>query len=254
MDSFKACELDGHAKAYESTFPHYRENQIVHVAYGHRVARHIEACGAQKVLSLGIGHSDVARPILELLTRQRISRYVIVDGSPVIIDNFRMSLPVVPAGLDLIEGFFETFDPVERFDVIEAGFVFEHVDDPMFILKRLHALLTPGARLFIAVPNARSLHRTLGHEAGLLPDLFELSNADRALGHQRYFDVPSLHALVTTAGFRIESTEGMLLKPFTTSQMAQLQLSDSIWAALQVVAREYPELSNAICLEATVCS
>lgn len=253
MTTARALELDGHVKAYTPSFPHYLENQIVHAAYGKQVADHVVSCGATKVLSLGIGHSDVARPILELLNSRRIARYLIVDGSPAIIDEFRKGLSALPDGLEVLQGFFETFECSDRFDVIEAGFIFEHVDSPLLILKRLHQFMAPGARLFIAVPNARSLHRLLGHEAGLLADMYALSDADRALGHQRYFDVDSLHKLVADAGFRVEKTEGMLIKPFTTGQMSRLDLPPTVWQALQRVARGYPELSNAICVEVTVC-
>jgi hypothetical protein len=81
--------------------------------------------------------------------------------------------------------------------------------------------------------------------------MYALSPADIALGHKRYFDVDSLAALVREAGYRVEKTEGMLLKPFTTGQLARLDLSPAIWRAMQTVAVDYPAISNAICMEAT---
>ncbi|MGO8754180.1 MAG: methyltransferase domain-containing protein [Gallionellaceae bacterium] len=248
-----AKKLDGHAMAYDCSFPYYEENRIVHAAYGDRIAQHIAERKLRSVLSLGIGHSEVARRILDQFNNAQLKRYVIVDGAPKIIDSFRQSLAQLPRGLELIEGFFESFTYPSRFDVIEAGFILEHVDDPALILRRLHQFLAPGARLFIAVPNARSLHRLLGHHAGLLRDMYALSPADIALGHKRYFDVSSLAALVQDAGFRIERTEGMLLKPFTTEQLGKLDLPPAIWRALQTVAADYPAISNAIYIEATAC-
>lgn len=92
---------------------------------------------------------------------------MIVDGAPQIIKSFCSSLEVIPQGLELIEGWFETFKYPIRFEVIEAGFILEHVDDPRLVLTRLHQFLEPNGRIFIAVPNARSLHRLLGREANL---------------------------------------------------------------------------------------
>jgi SAM-dependent methyltransferase len=245
------AELNDHAESYERSFPYYEENRIVHAAYGDRIAQFIAGRKLRSVLSLGIGHAEVARSILGQFSGGPLERYVIVDGAEKIIESFRRSLPQCPPGLELIEGFFETFEYPAHFDVIEAGFIFEHVDDPGLILRRLHRFLAPGARLFIAVPNARSLYRLLGHHAGLLPDMYALSPADIALGHKRYFDVDSLTSLVKEAGYLVDKTEGMLLKPFTTGQLAKLDLSPAIWRAMQTVAADYPHISNAIYMEAT---
>jgi SAM-dependent methyltransferase len=243
--------LNSHGLAYTQAFPHFEENRIVHVAYGHHIARSIEQRGARTVLSLGVGHTEVAQPLLALLRAGRIDRYVLVDGAPAILEAFAKSTEPHPAGLTLVESFFEQFDTAERFDVIEAGFILEHVEDPALVLKRIHHLLAPGGRMFIAVPNATSLHRQIGHLAGLLPDMYALSAADHDLGHRRYFDVERLRSLVQACGYQVQHTEGLLLKPFMTSQMAALALAPAVWDGLQQVAHAYPELSNSFFMEVT---
>jgi len=245
-----AHQLDSHQASYTSDFPYYEENRLTHVAYGERVAQLIRQHGIQTALSLGIGHTEVARRILGQLNVGPLRRYAIVEGSPAIISAFQASLDPVPKGLELIEGFFETFAYPQRVELIEAGFVLEHVDDPTLVLTRMRDLLIPGGRIIIAVPNARSLHRVLGHTAGLLADIYALSPADLALGHQRYFDLASLVELVGTCGFSVVRAEGMLLKPFTTAQLRSLNLAPVIWDALMEVARAYPDISHAIYLEA----
>lgn len=57
--------------------------------------------------------------------------------------------------------YFEEYSPDEKFDVIIMGFVLEHVDNPDLILERYRHFLKPGGRLYIAVPNAKSLNRRL---------------------------------------------------------------------------------------------
>ena len=125
------------------------------------------------------------------------------------------------------------------------------MDDPAFILRRLHEFLAPGGRIFLAVPNARSLHRQLGHMAGLLDDMYVLSPSDFALGHKRYFDVEAISTLIRDAGFDVAKTEGMFLKPFTTGQLNTLNLPPAVWQALMKISAGYPDLSNAIYIEAT---
>ena len=58
--------------------------------------------------------------------------------------------------VDLVEGYFETFSSDEKFDVINMGFVLEHVDDPIGLLNRVKNWLAPGGRLFLGVPNGNS--------------------------------------------------------------------------------------------------
>lgn len=241
--------LDEQTQSYTQAFPHFEENRIVHVAYGERIAARIRERGARSVLSLGIGHTEVARPIIDCLRRGVLERYVIVDASNELVTALRREMHPLPAGMEIVEGWFETFEWPGVFDTIEAGFVLEHVDDPALVLTRMHRLLGKGGRMHVAVPNARSLHRLLGHHSGLLDDVYRLSDADRALGHQRYFDLEGMKALLGKTGWTVERSVGMLLKPFTTSQMAKLGLGPEVWAALQKVASNYPEISNAFEVE-----
>ena len=241
--------LDQHSAAYTAAFAHYEENRVVHEAYGRHLAQRIASGGQRSVLSLGIGHREVARQLIAGLGQSGFERYTIVDASAALLQALKDELPVQPPGLELLEGWFESFEPVGCFDLIEAGFVLEHVEDPAVVLKRMHRFLTPCGSMFVAVPNARSLHRLVGHHAGLLPDVYSLSEADRALGHQRYFDLPALEALLGSCGWAVRQVRGMLIKPFTTGQMAKLELSPAVWSALQVVAAELPAISNAIQVE-----
>ena len=55
-------------------------------------------------------------------------------------------------------------DPIisnEQFDVITLNHVLEHVPDPSVLLQDLHALLKPGGRIIIQVPNGSSFHSKL---------------------------------------------------------------------------------------------
>jgi 2-polyprenyl-3-methyl-5-hydroxy-6-metoxy-1,4-benzoquinol methylase len=131
------------------------------------------------------------------------------------------------------------------------GFVLEHVADPALVLGRCAGFLTPRGVVAIAVPNARSLHRLVGQRAGLLDDLYRLSEADQALGHRRYFDRDSLVRLVEAAGLRVLACEGILLKCLTTAQLASLRLGPRVLRAFCELATGYPEIANAIYLEAS---
>jgi 2-polyprenyl-3-methyl-5-hydroxy-6-metoxy-1,4-benzoquinol methylase len=195
------------------------------------------------MLELGLGHGYSTRYFADAF-----DHYTVIEGSMEMIRRFQDKNPIDNINIEL--SFFEDFETDQRFDAIGMGFVLEHVDDPSLIVRRYARFLAPDGLLFIAVPNAESLHRRIGHEAGLLPDMTTLSDADRDFGHQRYFTCETLRQVVEDEGLAINNIEGLLLKPFTTQQITQLNLSGPILHALLKVGVSYPELANSILLTA----
>ena len=233
--------LDTFIGAYGDGFDYAFDNQVVLNWYPRRI---IDLCPAQgAMLELGLGHG---------LTTDRFSRHfarhLVLDGSRSVIEQFRAQFPDSRA--DVRETYFEDFDTDERFDVIVMGFVLEHVDDPLAILRAFRRFLRPGGRCFVAVPNAESLHRRLGQAAGFLDDLMTLGKGDLALGHVRLYSTDTLHRALREAGYEPVRTEGIFLKPFTTAQLQALRLDPGILEAMCKVGIAYPELSCSLLAEA----
>ncbi len=240
-------DLNQYGDAYGEAFEFHDENLAMLRWYVQRIIASIDKRSARSLLSLGIGHQVVSRAFIADVAA-RLDRYVIVEGSADIIAKFRADLDAPPC-LDLVHGWFEEYASDQPFDTIEMGFVLEHVDDPAAIVSRYVDMLADGGRLYAAVPNARSLHRRLGHDAGMLDDMFALSDADHALGHKRYFDLESLHRLLVDQGLEILSSTGIFLKPLSTGQLRSLALPPEIAKALYSVGANYPELCNAFLVE-----
>jgi 2-polyprenyl-3-methyl-5-hydroxy-6-metoxy-1,4-benzoquinol methylase len=240
--------LDALTGAYSEQFKFHDENLIMLGWYARRMIQALRGRPHRSVLSLGIGHQVLPKAIVEGLG-EGLNRYVILEGSRDIIENFR-SRAKPPSHVELIHSLFEDFKPRENFDVIEMGFVLEHVDDPGVIVRQFSRYLVPGGAMFIAVPNARSLHRLIGYEAGLLDNLYRLSAEDLQLGHQRYFDYGSLCKLVLESGLKIVNTEGILLKPVTTGQLRSLNLPAAVVEGLLKVGVNHPGICNSILVEA----
>lgn len=232
--------LDTHVKAYEGENLYDFDNDLQLNWYPKRILEH--ANRTHSIMELGVGHGITTNAFSE-----HFNRHIVLDASAAVIRNFRKKFPDCNA--EIIETYFEDFQTEERFDVIVLGFILEHVDDPHAILARYKEFLAPAGQLFVTVPNAEVLNRKLGHIAGLLPDMLELSDHDHLCGHKRYYTVASLTEEVKRAGYTIERLEGIYLKPFTTKQMISLQFDDKILNALCVAGIEYPELSCGILAE-----
>ena len=235
--------LDMHLAAYQGNRLYDFDNEILLQWYPRRILQY--AGGAKSMLELGLGHGFSSNIFVS-----QIDRHVVLEGSPAVIEKFHEKFPSCRA--QIIETYFEEFSTDERFDVIVMGFVLEHVDDPLLLLRRYQSFLSSDGKIFLAVPNAEVLNRRLGHLAGMLDDMTALSDNDRLLGHKRYYTVQSLTNEVEQAGCRINRLEGIYMKPFTTKQMVSLNLDQEVIGALCEVGVNYPELSCGILAEISI--
>ena len=235
--------LDKHVAAYQGDNIYDFDNEILLTWYPQRVLHH--AGSSQSILELGLGHGFTT----DIFSRH-FNRHVVLEGSPAVIENFRGKHVNCPA--EIVEGYFEDFSTEERFEVIVMGFILEHVDDPLIILRRFREFLAPEGRIFLAVPNALVMNRRLGHLAGMLDDMTELSKNDHLLGHKRFYTSESLRKDIEQVGFGVDRMEGIYLKPFTTNQILSLDLDRSIIESLCALGVDYPELSCGLLAEISI--
>lgn len=234
---------------YDDTFYFHDEDTLSLSWYARRVIGSLRTSSVKSLISLGIGRRIVSGSIINEYARN-LDKYLIIEGSDSIISQFT-SGKGIPSNVEVIHSAFEAYRGDEKVHAIEMGFVLEHVEDPLGLLNHYRQFLETNGLLFIAVPNARSLHRLIGKEAGLLDDLFVLSDYDHQYGHRRYFDFASLSRMVLDAHLKINKAEGILLKPFSTSQLKSLHLPAKVINALCEIGIDYPEICNSIYIEAT---
>jgi len=232
--------LDTHMQAYQGQSIYDFDNTIQLEWYPKRIIDFVQ--GTTSLLELGLGHG-----ITTNVFEPHFNRHVVVEASPAVIKNFYKKFP--QSKVKIIESYFETFDTKERFDVIVFGYILEHVDDPVLVLRHFRKFLSRTGRMYVTVPNAEVLNRRLGHLAGLLPDIQELSNYDRLLGHKRYYTVETLLQHIVQAGYQVDRIEGIYLKPLTSNQMIALNFDKKIIQAFCLMAIDYPELSCGILAE-----
>lgn len=194
------------------------------------------------ILECGIGHGYSTK-----VFNKYFARHVVLDADKIFINHFQRENPECSA--EIIETFFEEYNTEEKFDVIVMGFILEHVEDPVMILKRFKQFLSKDGTIFVTVPNAETLNKRVGKLAGLLPDFYQLSKNDVEVGHRRYYNTKSLQNNFEKAGYTTKRMEGLFLKPITTQQFLDLNLTDEILEAFCKVGRNYPELSLGILAE-----
>jgi 2-polyprenyl-3-methyl-5-hydroxy-6-metoxy-1,4-benzoquinol methylase len=110
----------------------------------------------------------------------------------------------------------------KRFDFVLLSSVLHEVADPRRFLGSIHEIAVTQTVIHINVPNAKSFHRLLAVEMGLIRDEFQLSESNAQLQQHNVFDRHSLLKLIGQAGFTVIESGTYAFKPFTHLQMENL--------------------------------
>lgn len=137
------------------------------------------------LIEIGCGDGSFMRHACSLIPR-------VVGIEP----SNRFSAEAIRTGMNIIRGYVDskTLLTDEKFDSFVSRQVFEHLPDPLDVLKGIRNLLNPGAIGLIEVPNGlRALRMNRFFE--FFPD------------HVNYYSVNSLVALASDAGFNVISCQ-----------------------------------------------
>lgn len=156
-------------------------------------------------------------PAVGHMTKKLVNDFAtlhLIEGSEALLK----SIPDYP-NVTKYHSLFEEFTNSIQYDTIIMGHVLEHIEQPVPLLKRIHSWLKPDGIFLVAVPNAKSIHRTVAVEMGLLSNEYELNARDHELGHFRVYDTELLLAHLAEAGFSIQQSGGYFLKPLSNGQI-----------------------------------
>lgn len=123
---------------------------------------------------------------------------------------------------------FEEFDTTQKYDTIVMSHVLEHIENPAFLLNKIYNWIADDGIFLVSVPNAKSIHRLVAVEMGMLTSEYELNSRDCELGHFRVYDMDSLSKQMVEAGFKIIDKGGIFLKPLSNGQIEKSWTPDII--------------------------
>jgi SAM-dependent methyltransferase len=191
-------------------------NELYHVAMrDHMIAPE----GGDSALEIGCGAGSWTRVLC-----MRYPQVDVVDGSSQLLEQVALVNAGTPAALTTHHALIEDFEPAmdRAWQHIYMTFLLEHLVDPVAALRQIGQWLTPSGILYVAVPNADSLHRVLAFRMGLIPSTDELSASDHRVGHRRVYTRALLRDHLQQAGYKIAKELSIGLKPFTLKQMEHL--------------------------------
>ena len=178
------------------------------------LSRHIS--DEDQVLDLGFGDG------LFLKAFQNHPNFTILEGSKSLVEHGQRAARELNSQAHIVHTYFEDYVTADKFDVIIASHVLEHVRDPKKVLSLCKTWLKDNGQIIIIVPNRESLHRRLGVKMGLQHQLDDLSPRDKAVGHLRVYSLESLIKEVEETGFRTLESRGFFTKALSNAQMINL--------------------------------
>ena len=120
-------------------------------------------------------------PALGQMTKYLVNDFEKLD----IIEGSKELLDQIPNYNNIVKyhSYFEEFITENKYDTIIMSHVLEHIEKPIEILKHIYGWLSEDGVFLISVPNAKSIHRLVAVEMGLLQSEFDLNERDNELGH-----------------------------------------------------------------------
>ena len=182
--------------------------------------------GGRSALELGCGSGRWTGVLCE-----RYQEVDVVDAAAGLVEEivsaFKDKGAVIHGHVNLIEDFLKS--PGRTWQHVYLTMLLEHVEDPIDILDKARKACDPDGSIFVAVPNASSIHRVVAKRAGLIREIDELSKSDLQVGHRRVYTLDLLKYHLIQAGFSISEVIPVGLKPITHQQM-QILPDSVLWA------------------------
>ncbi|UVJ45423.1 class I SAM-dependent methyltransferase [Pseudomonas sp. LS1212] len=181
------------------------------------------------------------------LFADRFDDLTVIEAASDLIEHTRAR---VPGSVKFVCSTFETAELDQRYDNIFLVHTLEHLDDRQAVLQRLSRWLTPGGRLFIAVPNANAPSRQIAVHMGLIEHNSAVTEGERLHGHRITYTLDRLEHEVRSAGWKVRHRGGVFFKPLANFQLDKgLQeglIDDRYMDGCHALGMQYPELCASI--------
>ena len=152
-----------------------------------------------------------------------------------------------------VNSLFEDVKLPEKYDNIVLTHVLEHLDDPVYVLKRINdEWLSDNGRFFLVCPNANSPSRQIAVKMGLISHNSAVTPAEKEHGHNITYTLDTLEREVKAAGLKVVYRTGIFFKAMANFQWDKLLQTDIIskeyLEGCYELGHHYPDLCSSIFL------
>ncbi|MDA8950963.1 class I SAM-dependent methyltransferase [Pseudomonadales bacterium] len=177
--------------------------------------------------------------------------YAVVEPS----DRFYDVAETLASGdkrISLFHDYIENIAVDVKYDFIIVSSLLHEVEDPEFILNAIKKLCHAKSVVYINVPNAKSFHRLLALEAGIISSIYSKSDNQIKFQQTHTYNLQKLEDLVIGSGYAVIESGSYFIKPFSHSQMRMLLannvVSTEVLEGLENMIKYCPDLGSEIFL------
>jgi len=222
---------------FEATQVRYRRKKVLELLNKNTHKRILEVgCGLEPLYRYCDGYEKM----------------VIIEPSPSFCEHAKEG---IPERVVCLQGFLE--DSIEEikkeepfFDYIVVSSLLHEVENPARLLTAVKLLCGENTVVHINVPNARSFHRLLALEMGLIKDVYQRSEQQVLMQRHSVYDMSSLKLAVGQAGFKVIESGSYFIKPLTHRQMQAMLdqeiINSNILDGLYRMEKYFPEYGSEI--------
>ena len=232
--------LDGYTSEYldlpfERILESYRRGAVIN---------YIHQNNSKKILEVGCG----VNPIFTSL--DQACKVTVIEPSKELFD-IALFKSKCYKNSRVVNTILEDFESSNEFDLIVLSSILHEVTDKKKFMEKVLSLSGTGTKIYINVPNAKSIHRLLAVCMGLIEDEFEISDTQLKMQQlSKPFTTESLSNFVQNCGFHVIDFGTIFVKPFTHKQMQSLVdsafLNEDILNGLNKLALYLPEIGSEI--------
>lgn len=152
-----------------------------------------------------------------------------------------------------VNSIFEKATLPKCYDNIVMTHVLEHLEDPVFVLKRINnEWLAESGRFFLACPNANAPSRQIAVKMGLISHNAAVTEAEAAHGHRRTYTLDTLDSDARAASLKVVHRSGIFFKALANFQWDKLLnthiISPEYMEGCYQLGKQYPDLCSSIFL------
>lgn len=197
----------------ESPFEKYQEQ-----FRRRKVIKQLEARKPECVVEIGCGNLPLFKDFHE------VKEWIVVEPGDEFFEKAKVD---APENVVLFNEYFEqSVEKIlcldKKIDYIVCSSLLHELEKPKELLAGIHRLSAEDTIIYISVLNAKSVHRILAVEMGLIPDIYTKSEQQKRLQQaDTVYDLVSLKAICEENGFTVVNEGSYFVKPFTHKQMQQ---------------------------------
>ena len=234
--------LQGKTNTYELDYANLKFENILHDYRYRKILEVIHRHPHQHILEIGSGPTPLFTKISDF------EKMTVIEPGDIYFkqaQGLRESDNRITFIHDLFENVVDQLAK-ESFDFIIVGGFLHEIDNANEVLQKIKNICGTHTVVHSYVPNARSFHRLLALESGIIETIYQMSENDILFNRQNIFDQKSFDQLFTNNGFVSIETGSYFIKPFNHQQMHEL-VSNNIVSArvmdgLDKMIRYLPEM------------